>query len=90
MYIDIKITHWERWKITPEVMTVEEIVEQLNKDPWLLFGYTERIDTELLEDSGEYVDPADNHGQPTLELYTEIKRDNTHEPIWDNVNGWIK
>lgn len=79
-YIDRKCTCWERETFSIEANTKEEAIEQVIKT--IKEGdYFENATAETLYDTIEVMDPEDNRGWATIELYDDAQLD----LIWDNT-----
>lgn len=75
-YQDAKLTVWERTRFTVDAETEEEalaIARQLAQTEESIDNYDEIVDSdvETLADTIEYMYPADNDGQATVEVYKE-------------------
>lgn len=73
MYVDFKITTWERIIIPSEA---ENEVQKLIKTGMITTGsdladYLNGCDTIILTESEEYMTPVDNDNCSTIELYDE-------------------
>ena len=89
-YIDEKITIWNRLKFSVEAETLEEAKDMAK---FMTINDREDIDfddTLFLYDTMEVIEPEDNEGNPTLELYCdkdgEMLYDNANEELWANTN----
>ena len=88
MYVDFKVTMWERIYVDDKIKNkaIKKIkkgeIEDAN-DFWNYFREPEDFTYELLIDTSESMSPVDNEGWPTIEIH---KNDNTlkDEIIWDN------
>lgn len=74
---DLKIITWRRYHYTVEADTLEDALEQI-KD-----GEVDCDDFEELYDCDFYLDPEDNDGEVTREIYN--KEDD--KLLYDNVRG---
>lgn len=84
MYVDVKLTVWQRIQLNEdENVSVEEVIELLDKyGPSMLWNdEKERFspDWEDLVDTEEYMELEDNGGSATIELY-----DNEDKLLWEN------
>jgi hypothetical protein len=89
-YIDEKITIWNRLKFSVEAETLEEA-----KDMAIFMTTNDREDidfddTILLYDTMEVIEPEENNGNSTLELYCQENNDNNEdELIYENNEAEI-
>lgn len=67
LFIDKKYTLWTRIHVTVEANSLEEAVERCKKD-----DYDNSWSEELYE-TMELMDPLDNCGDPTVEIYSKDK-----------------
>lgn len=81
MYLDVKITIWERVEFNTEEEMLD-VMAKLESGEFISNGdvcdYLDRGST-YLDDSSEYVTKEENNGQPTMEI---IDADN--KTIWTN------
>jgi hypothetical protein len=89
-YIEEKITIWNRLKFCVEAETLDEAKE---KAKFMVTKEREDIefwDNIMLYDTLTELEPEDNEGNPTLELYCdkdgEMLYDNANEELWANTN----
>jgi|19_taG_2_1085344.scaffolds.fasta_scaffold00052_49 hypothetical protein len=87
MYIDFKITTWERVEIPPErekeVLTKLKSGEiECSNDLWSM-DMNMDLTYETLDDTSVQMTPKENLSSPTIEVFKERGSD----PLWDN---WIK
>ena len=84
-YIDEKITIWNRLKFSVEAETLEEAKDMAK---FMTINDREDIDfddTILLYDTMEVIEPEENNGNSTLELYCQENNDNNEdELIYEN------
>jgi len=83
-YVDKKITTWLREKHCVKAKTYKEAVEimtQSFKEDYCSDTFYEQ---ERLYDTDEYMEPVDNQGQATAELYADTNLGD--EFIIDNLN----
>jgi len=89
-YIDEKITIWNRLKFSVEAETLEEAKDMAK---FMTINDREDIDfddTILLYDTMEVIEPQDNEGNSTLELYCqEDNNNNEDELIYENNEAEI-
>lgn len=64
LYEDVKVTTWRRYSYEVEAETLEEAVE-LVKD-----GEVDSVDMEELYEADEYLNPNENGGNATHEIYS--------------------
>jgi hypothetical protein len=89
-YIDEKITIWNRFKFSVEAETLDEAKE---KAKMMTMNEREDIDFDdslLLYDTMEVIEPQENDGNSTLELFCkeddELLYENSDKEIWENTN----
>jgi hypothetical protein len=89
-YIDEKITIWNRFKFSVEAENLDEAKE---KAKFMTMNEREDIDFDdslLLYDTMEVIEPEDNDGNSTLELFCkeddELLYENIDREIWENTN----
>jgi len=78
-YIDEKITIWNRLKFSVEAETLEEAKDMAK---FMTINDREDIDfddTILLYDTMEVIEPEENNGNSTIELYCEKDTDLIYE-----------
>ena len=78
-YIDERVMIWNRLKFSVEAETLEEAKE---KAVFMVTNDREEIDfydSELLQDTLTEIEPEDNDGNSTLELYCEKDTDLIYE-----------
>jgi hypothetical protein len=81
MKLNIKKTIWEEIKL-PDDLTKQEVIDAIKNQSAdyiaqnIDFGDVECMD---IMDTGEYIEPYENGGQPTIELL-----DDKGKRIWDN------
>jgi len=89
-YIDEKITIWNRLKFSVEAETLEEAKDMAK---FMTINDREDIDfddTILLYDTMEVIEPEENNGNSTLELYCQENNDNNEdELIYENNEAEI-
>ena len=89
-YIDEKITIWNRLKFSVEAETLEEAKDMAK---FMTINDREDIDfddTILLYDTMELIEPEENNGNSTLELYCQENNDNNEdELIYENNEAEI-
>jgi hypothetical protein len=89
-YIDEKITIWNRLKFSVEAETLEEAKDMAK---FMTTNDREDIDfddTILLYDTMEVIEPEENNGNSTLELYCQENNDNNEdELIYENNEAEI-
>lgn len=84
MYVDVKVTVWQRIKLNEdEDVSAKDVIEMLKlHEPWLGFLQDEKkfsIDWDTITDTEEYMTAGDNSGYSTVELY-----DDDGKLLWDN------
>jgi len=89
-YIDEKVTIWNRFKFSVEAETLDEAKE---KAKFMTMNEREDIDFDdslFLYDTMETIEPEENDGNSTLELFCkeddELLYENTDKEIWANTN----
>jgi hypothetical protein len=89
-YIDEKITIWNRFKFSVEAENLDEAKE---KAKFMTMNEREDIDFDdslLLHDTMEVIEPEENDGNSTLELFCkeddELLYENSDKEIWENTN----
>jgi len=89
-YIEERLMIWHRQKFSVEAETLEEAKE---KAKFMVTKEREDIefwDNIMLYDTLTELEPEDNEGNPTLELYCdkdgEMLYDNANEELWANTN----
>lgn len=79
-YIDEKVTLWQRHKYVVNADSYEEaldkVAQELNDQE---FSDDIFVETDMLYDTIEYIDPKENNGQSTKELIYENKTILTNE-----------
>jgi hypothetical protein len=89
-YIDEKVTIWNRFKFSIEAETLDEAKEKAK-----IMVIKEREDLEFddslfLYDTMETIEPEENDGNSTLELFCkeddELLYENSDKEIWENIN----
>lgn len=89
-YIEEKFTIWNRLKFSIEAETLDEA-----KQKAIFMATKEREDIEfwdniMLYDTITELEPEDNEGNPTIELYCDkdgtILYDNADKELWGNTN----
>ena len=89
-YIDEKITIWNRLKFSVEAETLEEAKDTAK---FMTINDREDIDfddTLFLYDTMEVIEPEENNGNSTLELYCQENNDNNEdELIYENNEAEI-
>ena len=89
-YIDEKITIWNRLKFSVEAETLEEAKDMAK---FMTINDREDIDfddTLFLYDTMELIEPEENNGNSTLELYCQENNDNNEdELIYENNEAEI-
>ena len=91
MYVDFKVSVWERMKIPPEE---EERVKKLIQEKEISSQYDVEkaclnpsgIEYETLYDTEEYILPIENDGQSTVEVI-EILPDGKYNVIYTNAQS---
>jgi len=89
-YIDERVRIWNRLKFSVEAETLEEAKDMaifmVTKDREEIDFY----DFELLHDTLTEMEPEDNEGNSTIELYCdkddELLYDNADKELWENTN----
>ena len=84
MYVDVKVTVWQRIKLNEdEDVSAEDVIEMLKlHEPYMDFLWDEKkfsIDWDTITDTEEYLPAEENGGQSTVELY-----DNDGKLLWNN------
>ena len=84
MYVDVKVTVWQRIKLNEdEDVSAKDVIEMLELyEPWLEFLWDEKkfsIDWDTITDTEEYLPAEENGGCSTVELY-----DDEGKLLWDN------
>ena len=89
-YIDEKITIWNRFKFSVEAETLDEAKE---KAKIMTIKGREELDFDdslFLYDTMETIEPEENDGNSTLELFCkkddELLYENSDREIWENTN----
>jgi hypothetical protein len=89
-YIDEKVTIWNRLKFSVEAETLDEAKE---KAKYMVVKEREDIefwDNLMLYDTLTELEPEDNEGNATLELFCdkdgEMLYDNADKKLWENTN----
>jgi hypothetical protein len=87
MYVDVKVTVWQRIQLNEdESVTEQKVIEMLKEnEPYIgCLWRDERLDPycETIDDTEEYITIADNNGNCTVELY-----DNNGKLIWENCKN---
>jgi len=79
MYIDFKITTWERVEIPQELEAVvkNELAQGNITSAIDLFDLDDSMKCEKLPDFDEPMSPEENGGQPTIEAYMDKGSDKT-------------
>jgi hypothetical protein len=89
-YIDEKVMIWNRLKFSVEAETLEEAKDMAK---FMIINDREDIDfddTILLYDTMEVIEPEENNGNSTLELYCQENNDNNEdELIYENYQAKI-
>ena len=89
-YIDEKVTIWNRFKFSVEAETLDEAKEKAK-----IIAINEREDFDFddslfLHDTMETIEPEENDGNSTLELFCkeddELLYENSDREIWENTN----
>lgn len=80
-YIDVKETIWRRYHFSDEA-NMQGLLQELKDNPFDVVdidsaGFQE---AEVLYDTAENLNPEENCGEPTIEVYDK------EVMIWDNVN----
>jgi len=86
MYIDFKISTWERVRIDDSIK--EEVLTKLrsgeiSSSSDLYRFYTDdkfSFDPDIIYETSEQLSPEENNGMSTIEVY-----DNNHSDIWNNL-----
>ena len=81
-YVDIKVTVWQRIKLS-ESQPLSEVIKRMENDPLGNGLFDQGMDAELitLPDTEEFVSPEENGGFNTIEIYSE-----DDEELWNNTN----
>lgn len=84
MYVDVKVTVWQRIKLNEdEDVSAEDVIEKLKlHEPWLGFLWNEEkfsIDWDTITDTEEHMTVEENGGCSTVELY-----DDDGKLLWEN------
>jgi hypothetical protein len=89
-YIEERLMIWNRLKFSVEAETLDEAKE---KAKYMVIKEREDIefwDNVMLYDTLTELEPEDNEGNPTLELYcdedAELLYDNVDKELWENTN----
>lgn len=91
-YLDYKATVWFRISIRSEEY-LQKVKERVEKGdlPSDLYNYEDDLvgQCEPLYDTEEFINPNENDGQSTIEIYQYQKVNNCTQPvlIWDNSYG---
>jgi len=78
LYQDLKSTIWRREYYSIDAESEEEAVDKI------LNGEVEMTDNELLYETEECMDPDENQGNSTIEIYSDATGDLIY------TNGYIK
>ncbi len=81
-FVDTKVTMWQRASFEVESNTYDMALEkalQIAKSS----DYPDMTDYETLYDSAEHMSVKENHGQPTMELFSLSHA----SAIWTNKNS---
>lgn len=83
MYIDIKVSIWQRIQLMPEgEISKEQVIDMLKREDtnslYSIAGM--QIEWDSLLGTEEQLTPADNDGMPTIELY-----DDDGTILWNNA-----
>jgi hypothetical protein len=68
-YKDEKHTIWVRTNFNVQAESYEQALEKIKENP--IESYENEINWEYLEETLESMDPADNNGEATCEIYSE-------------------
>ena len=85
-FVDIKHTIWQRYQILDEKL--EEFMKLDEKDRYEAIFHEiidNATDSEYLYDTLDYITPAENQNNPTVELFDE-----SYKAVWDNTPLEIK
>ena len=89
-YLDEKVKVWNRFKFSVEAETLEEAKQ---KAIYMATKNREELefwDSEILGETFTEIEPEENDGQPTIEIYCrksdELLYDNSNAEIWANTN----
>ena len=86
MYVDVKVTVWQKIQIDDSESSVEEIIEFLERygpsELWNDIYNRFSPDWETLLDTEEYMTVEENDGCSTIELYEEYS--DGDKLIWNN------
>lgn len=84
-YIDYKVETWIRVKFNEDV-DIQEVIDKLKKGTLPPnFGNEYDVEYENLTETEEFINPIENDGQSTIEVYEDVKdTENWQECIWDN------
>lgn len=74
LYEDILVRSWDRYFYDVEANTIEEAVEKVR------YGKVDYYDAEQIYDAIDKLDPVDNNGNPTREIYNDKDK-----LIWHNA-----
>ena len=85
MYIDYKVTAWNRINL-PSSIKEEDVLAFLENNPEVnsdeIFEHFEGAENSTLFDTEEEISVKDNGGCRTIEVYND-----KYNMIWDNVRG---
>lgn len=81
--LETKHTVWYRTNVEIEASSLEEAIQKAKELGSDIEVEGEYLDSEIIDDTIEYLSVGDNDGQPTA----EIRVTSTDEIIWDNVQG---
>jgi hypothetical protein len=84
MHVDVKVSVWKRFEL-PECASKKEVIKKLQLGEEginYLFDYFDNLDYNEVDNSEETLDPEDNGGQETIELYCNEERGDG--PVWTN------
>ena len=89
MELHYKCTMWCKLIFSDET-NKKDLIQKLNEGylPSEI-GFDDDINSEwmIIDDTEEYITPSENDGQPTIEVYQNVKDiESWQECIWDNVN----
>lgn len=89
-YLDERVKVWNRFKFSVEAETLEEAKE---KAVYMATKNREELefwDSEILGETFTEIEPEDNDGNSTIEIYCrkddELLYDNADKELWANTN----
>lgn len=77
LYVDVKVTAWERLYFDDKA-SVDEVIKEAKSGIDYLFDSDKFLSSELLYDSIEYINIEENDNQSTIEIF------NNNSSVWNN------